>query len=57
LQLPDGWENPTLEGVFEALAARSGDMDGYFLNRGEQSPLQPGSRLLGETLYAAATYE
>ncbi len=37
-----GWENPTLERFPGALAAWATDIDGYFHNRGEQVPLQPG---------------
>jgi hypothetical protein len=53
----DTWENPTLESFLEALAAWSADMDGFFQNRGEQVPLQPSWRLIGQMLLAATVYE
>jgi hypothetical protein len=57
LDRSDDWENPTLEGFLGALAAWTTDMDGYFLNRGEQVPSQPSWRLIGDMLYAAKIYE
>ena len=57
LQRGDKWENATLEEFLEALAGWTADMDGVFLNRGEQTPQQPSWRLVGRMLYAATSYE
>jgi hypothetical protein len=53
----EGWGNATLRDYLEALAAWTGDMDGYFQHRGEPVPETPSWRLVGEMLAAAATYE
>ncbi len=57
LSSPDDWENATLERYLEALAAWAEDMDGYFLNRGEEIPTEPSWRLVGQLLLAAKYYE
>ncbi len=51
------WENTTLERFLEALAGWSGDMDGYYANRGQVLPEQPSWRLMAEMLLAATIYE
>jgi len=51
------WENPTLDGFLEALAAWCHDMPGYFQTQGEQKPEQPDWRLIARMLMAASMYE
>lgn len=50
-------ENRTLGDFLEALAAWTDDMDGYFLNRGEDVPQQPTWQTLALMLRAATVYE
>ena len=56
-QMPKVWENTDLRSFLEALAAWINDMDGYFMNRGEQVPEQPSWRTFAQMLAAATTYE
>lgn len=52
-QEPEAWENRTLGDFLEALARWTEDMDGYFLNRGEEVPQQPTWQTLALMLRAA----
>lgn len=56
-QEPEAWENRTLSDFLEALAGWTEDMDGYFLNRGEEVPQQPTWQTLALMLRAATVYE
>jgi hypothetical protein len=56
-QTPKDWENTDLPSFLEALSAWINDMDGYFINRGEQVPAQPSWRTLAQMLSAATVYE
>jgi len=51
------WENPELYGYLEALERFIQDLDGYFLNRGEDVPEQPTWKLFAEILLSAKYYE
>lgn len=53
----DEWENVNLETYLEALAAWLHDMDGYYRNRGEDTPTELSWRLLAEAFIAATMYE
>jgi hypothetical protein len=53
----DDWENPSLERYLDALSGFIGDMDGYFLNRGEPVPDQPDWAMIAKMLRAACFYE
>ena len=53
----DKWENPDLPRYLEALASWTEDMDGYFLNKGEEPPQHPTWKLFAEILIAASIYE
>jgi hypothetical protein len=55
LQNSKDWENSTLDGFLDALAAWTTDMDGYFQNLGEQAPPQPSWRLIGRMLYSQSS--
>jgi hypothetical protein len=54
---PEHWDNSSLDGYLEAFAAWVHDMDGYYRNRGEESPQQLTWKRVGEMLLAARTYE
>ena len=54
---PKSWENDTLERYFEAIAAWTNDMDGYYLNQRKPIPFQLNWRILAEILMAAKIYE
>jgi len=52
------WENPTLERYLDALAAWTGNMEGYFRNvRKTSAPVEPTWKLIGYMLLAARIYE
>lgn len=53
----DGWENPSLDGFLEAMAAWVGDMDQYFRNKGETLSEDQPWELFATILAAAKTYE
>lgn len=54
---PELWENDSLETFFRAWSAWLGDMDGYFVNRGEPVPVEPSWQLTAQMLLAARVYE
>ena len=54
---PEQWENPTLEGYLEAMAAWGADAEGYYANQGIPVPLQARWKSLAEMLLAAKSYE
>ena len=54
---PSGWENKDLPAYIGAMAAWTGDMEGYFANRRETVPDQPSWKLLGQILLAGRVYE
>lgn len=51
------WQNPTLEGFLQALQGFLTDLDGYYVNRGQEPPAQPDWGLLATALVAATGYE
>jgi hypothetical protein len=51
------WENQDLSSFLRALAAWAGDMEGYYLNRGESVPKTPEWRTFASLLIAAKMYE
>ena len=51
------WENADLGRYLEAFGAWTNDMDGWFLNRGEQAPAEPSWSLIASMLLAATEYE
>lgn len=51
------WENPNLERFLEALQGFLSDLDGYYANRGQEPPAQPGWGLFATALIAATGYE
>jgi hypothetical protein len=53
----DGWENQTLERYLFAMEDWIRDMDGYYINTGQQVPLVPSWKTIGDILYAAKIYE
>lgn len=57
LQPASAWENATLEAYLGALGAWVNDMDGYFANRGQETPIQPTWSLVATMLLAATVYE
>lgn len=57
VQNPEAWENASLDRFLDALGAWIGDMDGWFLNRGEPVPEQPDWSMVASMLMAARTYE
>lgn len=56
-QNQEEWENPTLERYLEGLEQSAEDIDGKYLNRNENFPVQPSWKLLAELLLMAAYYE
>lgn len=56
-QNPQGWENATLPHFLEAMSAFVDSIDGYFENRGEPMPEQPGWQTFADILAAARIYE
>ena len=57
VEQPEVWENDTLERFLRAWSAWLGDMDGFFLNRGEDVPAEPSWQLIAQMLLAARVYE
>ena len=51
------WENDTLERYLDALAAWAEDMDGYYKNRGEATPVDINWKFISQLLLAAKYYE
>ncbi|MGI9822070.1 DUF7660 family protein [Agromyces sp. Marseille-Q5079] len=54
---PERWENADLPSFLSAWATWLEDMDGYFLNRGENVPTSPSWQLIAQMLLAARVYE
>lgn len=54
---PAAWENDTLERFLRAWSAWITDMEGYFTNRGEETPATPSWELIAQMLLAAKIYE
>ncbi|NBN65928.1 DUF7660 family protein [Pannonibacter tanglangensis] len=54
---PDDWQNPTLDGFLEALAAWVQDMDGYYQNNSLPVTLLPNWKNVAEMMLAAKHYE
>jgi hypothetical protein len=54
---PERWEHTSLDAYLAALAAWVQDMDGYYHNRGEESPQHLTWKHIGEILLAARIYE
>lgn len=51
------WENRSLPEFLEALAGWAEDMDGYFVNRGDELPVLPTWHTFALMLAAARVYE
>ncbi len=51
------WQNNNLSNYLEAMASWINDMDGYFLNKGENVPDQPTWKTIAEILKASTVYE
>jgi hypothetical protein len=54
---PDQWANRDLPHFLDAMSAWVEDMEGYYRDRGESVPAQPGWQTLGQILLAARIYE
>lgn len=54
---PEDWQNPTLDGFLEALAAWVQDMDGYYRNNRLPVPSTPNWKNVAEMMLAAKYYE
>lgn len=54
---PDSIENRELHAFLEGAAGWTADMDGYFQNRGEDTPAQPTWALVAKIFTAARVYE
>ncbi len=54
---PEDWQNPTLDGFLEALAAWVQDMDGYYQNNRLPVPCAPNWKNVAEMMLAAKHYE
>jgi hypothetical protein len=54
---PDSWENRSLDGFLEALAAWVEDMDGYYINHGKPVPERPDWKVAGDMLMGGRLYE
>jgi hypothetical protein len=54
---PKWWENTSLEGYLDALAAVTESLGQRFQNLGETLPDQPTWKLVGDILLAARVYE
>jgi hypothetical protein len=54
---PERWENNDLGRYLDALAAWIADSPGYWQNRGEPAPQQPGWDWVALALQAATGYE
>ncbi len=54
---PSDWENDSLERYFEAMAAWSHDMNGYFKNTNQPFPKDINWKIIGQILFAAKSYE
>jgi hypothetical protein len=56
-QNPDAWQNKDLGSFLEALAAWVDDMEGYYLNQGQQVPDKPDWQMIADMFMAAKIYE
>jgi hypothetical protein len=54
---PDDVENVTVESFLEAMSAWVADMEGVFVNRGEETPKDVPWGFFAQTLLAACAYE
>lgn len=54
---PVEWENADLHSYLSAIRAWTGDMDGYFRNRGVELPVSNPWKLFANILLAAKMYE
>jgi hypothetical protein len=54
---PEEWDNGDLASFLEAMAAWSADMEGFYLNSGEDLDALPPWRVLADILMAARAYE
>ncbi len=54
---PEQWENLTLEGYLQAMAAWGADAEGYYAGQGIPLSPQASWKTLGEMLLAAKIYE
>lgn len=57
LESPERWENDTIDSFLRAWSAWLNDMDGYFLNQGQDVPESPSWQLIAQMLLAARVYE
>ncbi len=53
----ESFQNQELAVFLEAASAWLADMDGYFLNRGEEVPVSPDWSLVAGVLAAATVYD
>lgn len=51
------WENPTLDRFLLAMESWIRAMDNFYRNTGQDIPVEPSWRTLGDILYAAKMYE
>ncbi|MGN6317227.1 DUF7660 family protein [Trinickia sp.] len=51
------WENPTLDRFLLAMESWIRAMDNFYRNTGQDIPVTPSWRTLGDILYAAKMYE
>ena len=51
------WENSSLNSFLSAMEGWIGDMEQYYLNRGEEPPAAPGWKTFADILYASKSYE
>jgi hypothetical protein len=56
-EVPNSWENDTLQLFLAALAAWTEDMDGYYINQNQPVPTTPDWKTLAQMLAAARSYE
>ncbi len=54
---PRQWQHETIDQYLEALGAWIDDMDGYFINQGQQPPKEPTWKLFAQICIAAKYYE
>lgn len=56
-ETPEAWENATVPDFLRAWAGWISDMDGYFLNSGQDAPQGASWQLIAQSLLAARVYE
>lgn len=54
---PKSWENKDLGTFLAALAGWVDDLEGYYLNQGQQVPEKPDWQMIANMLAAAKVYE